>query len=581
MNVYSIELRNHFWIDSGIAGLYLIANSNPERLKLHNIEIKINEATNALEFIYNDLTELRSFLSECYEDLAMRYWNVSTTKQKENPEIVIMDKKTRELKLGPKRKPTPIADLFVKGSSWKAEGISLDELDEDEKSKVLTFLEENKKSLWGKKKYLLYELPTCHTRLEILPESTSRRKTKTCCVCGKETSSFSEVGQPSYLLFASNTAAKSFNSEGKNPDVICWECEYFSKFALHTAGYKKIGDYLLIVQPYSPSIQMLIDIQSEMGAVSPLRRHGDDEIFYCNMGLESDSLVQYASKPFELLFAFFYDKFSLLLNKRMDQKAADLTQEEIDNLAEWLDKEEYNSFFKKVYSNPVIFYLIYAETGSKTFITKDLTIYQDICYVFRLFKYMLENNINIRLFYNSLWNNDDSKNPNMIRERACKKILFKEQILHIIEPFCFTKILNGQTIAFSNVLNFMTNYELLIRREGVDMNKEQIDIAVNLGKQIAGAVIPKPDSGGKRDRDATEAAVKKIKGDLFVLRKTRTSTDFLNELNNIMFRYGITVSNKILEGVLEDVKFEDFRAYCVMGALQVINAANNSLKGEN
>lgn len=97
MNVYSIELRNHFWIDSGIAGLYLIANSNPERLKLHNIEIKINEATNALEFIYNDLTELRSFLSECYEDLAMRYWNVSTTKQKENPEIVIMDKKQGSL----------------------------------------------------------------------------------------------------------------------------------------------------------------------------------------------------------------------------------------------------------------------------------------------------------------------------------------------------------------------------------------------------------------------------------------------------------------------------------------------------
>lgn len=149
-----------------------------------------------------------------------------------------------------------------------------------------------------------------------------------------------------------------------------------------------------------------------------------------------------------------------------------------------------------------------------------------------------------------------------------------------MEPFCFRKIMNGQIMAYSDIFRFVKNYELLIKKEGAGMNKEQVDIAVNLGKQIAGSVIPKPDSEEKRDRGATEAAIKKIKGDLFVLRKTRTPADFLNQLNNMMFRYGIVVSGKLLDGVLEDVKFEEFRAYCIMGALQVINAVNNSLKGD-
>ena len=41
------------------------------------------------------------------------------------------------------------------------------------------------------------------------------------------------------------------------------------------------------------------------------------------------------------------------------------------------------------------------------------------------------------------------------------------------------------------------------------MNKEQVEIAVNLGKQIAGSVIPKPDSEERRDKDKTIAAIRK------------------------------------------------------------------------
>ena len=114
-----------------------------------------------------------------------------------------------------------------------------------------------------------------------------------------------------------------------------------------------------------------------------------------------------------------------------------------------------------------MFLLIYAESGSKTFITKDLTIYQDICYVFRLLRHMIEDDVNLRVLYSSIWDSDNKKNPNLIREKICRNILLKHSILHILEPFCFRKIMNAHIMAFSNILNFIKNYELIIRRKAI------------------------------------------------------------------------------------------------------------------
>jgi len=60
---------------------------------------------------------------------------------------------------------------------------------------------------------------------------------------------------------------------------------------------------------------------------------------------------------------------------------------------------------------------------------------------------------------------------------------------------------------------------------------------------------------------------------LFALRKTRTATDFLEQLNRIQFRYNITISNQILGGILEEsgVSFADFKSYCLLAALNTYN----------
>jgi len=122
-----------------------------------------------------------------------------------------------------------------------------------------------------------------------------------------------------------------------------------------------------------------------------------------------------------------------------------------------------------------------------------------------------------------------------------------------------------------NMLQFAVNYEIQIKEDV--MKKEQIETAVNLGKQIVIQALQQ-----ESEDKMKENILKKIKGDLFVLRKSRTKADFLTELNNLQFRYGITVSSKLLDGILEEVDFEDFRAYCIMGALNVFNS--NSRKEE-
>ena len=99
------------------------------------------------------------------------------------------------------------------------------------------------------------------------------------------------------------------------------------------------------------------------------------------------------------------------------------------------------------------------------------------------------------------------------------------------------------------------------------MTKEQIEIATKLGAQIV--LSAKEILSGDGNTDSLKA----VKGDLFGLRKTRTPVDFLEQLNRLQFRYGIIINKEIVTGILEapDVPFEDFKAYCMISALNSFN----------
>ena len=104
------------------------------------------------------------------------------------------------------------------------------------------------------------------------------------------------------------------------------------------------------------------------------------------------------------------------------------------------------------------------------------------------------------------------------------------------------------------------------------MTKEQIALATKLGAQIVLAAKEALVEEGEGLEN-----MKAVKGDLFALRKTRTAADFLEQLNRLQFRYGIVVNKEIAAGVLAEgeVPFEEFRAYCMISAL---NAYNNTMR---
>ena len=60
----------------------------------------------------------------------------------------------------------------------------------------------------------------------------------------------------------------------------------------------------------------------------------------------------------------------------------------------------------------------------------------------------------------------------------------------------------------------------------------------------------------------------KREGDLFRLRKTRSTSDFMNELARLQFRYDIDVPQDLSDAqVFNHDTFEEFRGFCVVAAL--------------
>ena len=572
-STYVIRSRNQWWIDSGIAGLYNIAIQHQIASK-HNISVTIENKTMVLH--YSDREQLGEFLSDCYEKLAEMYWNVSTKRQIEDPKAVFYDADNDEFMLKPKRNPTPIPNLFTKGSSWRLpddkSGIPWDEIDDSLKPRLEKFLTETRAELWGSKKVLLLKDPVCHKELDILP--VEGRRKNVCSICGQQSSKCSDVSQPTYLLFASNTATKSFNSEGGKADKVCWECEFLSRFAVDSASYKKIFPTikrknasaenirkfydLFIVQVVSPDLKKTINMVEKVGASSSIRQL-DTENYYCNIRTDKNSLITYSRLPFEFLWAFYSDWYGLL-RQEWETKQSSQDHSLLDELL-GISLEDA----------PLQLVLLVVGNKGQTFIIKNIIFYNDTAYVFRLMNLMDDTNISFSGLYNSLYNRVDKDKENDFRNEFFYRVLNKKSVVLQTERFAYHVSMlskEDQPVFLKEIVDFVRFYETEM---GVaQMNREQVEVAVNLGKSIV--------LQARQNLNPDE--FKKVKGDLFTLRKSRTTGTFLSQIKTLQLRYGLTVSGRIAEGILENVPFEEFKAYCMLGALNTFNSFTKAKKDE-
>lgn len=583
---YIFKLRGHWWFDAGVAGLQNIASNLVEFDEERWREIELEISPDALVISAPDESFLDSFIDACYEYLVTKWWNVSSPAQEEKRELVIYDRKKKNFDLASKCKATPVAYLSITGGSCyrPKDGIKYAELSDDMKERTTSYLRESRRKLWGTKKILLFSPPVCHPEIKVKAKNI-------CSICGKE-AKCAPVTQRFFPLFSSDNATFSFNSMLGRSDVLCRECALLGTFAVHSALYKRTNlefknnkkgkSILSVMQIYSNNLEALIDVHDIMGNSSNIRIFEKDKLAFRNFGTD-DSLVTFAKLPYEVLWSFFLLSFDELNRRRKNAYDIEKQIKGIDSLN---DEELY-----WLASTGVI--IISFEKSDKSFLTKEIFDFHDAVYLFRLIDYVGEEAKDEKILYskgiNSFWKElfrdfelvKDQKKQfdpanGILRNKILKKIFEKSSILQDVEAFVFKKAVSEEYPNISRILFFVIRYERVINGRDVNyeggkgMTKEQVDVAKGLGAQI---VI-----GGKQSLLGDSKDINKIKplkGDLFSLRKTRTATGFLEQLNRLQFRYGLVINRQIVEGILEEIPFEDFKSYCMISAL---NSYNNEFR---
>ena len=588
---HTFKARGHWWFDSGLMGLYFIAKDKTTLEAKRWPDVKVVLDFDGLSIEAPD-DRMTPFLESCYEELASNWWNRSTKKQKENPELVCYDQEKKELFCLPKRMPTPVPALSVSPKSWRGDAEAFEDLSASLQEEVTAYLKEHKKSLWTTKKKLCYEQPVCHPQLDVFPK-VRRGGGAVCSVCG-QTSVCDRVSQTSFPLFSSQSATFSFNSDLGSPDLICWECQLLGKFAVHASYYKVADSLTYIMQLNSGDLRALKDAHLTFGIPSPLRLLlEDDKIYFYNFG-EKSRILQNARLSYEVLWGFYLAAYELVLKNQQKRRNETRALEGSDE-----DEIDEESLRRTAVLNVVLAAL---DSKGNTFITKEVVTYTDTTYLFRLIgfikKYIRTEAPeamaqDLGSFFELLFWDLELPNPQkpydplngMDRNSLLRCVFEKKSIVCRVESFVFKKSLAVDYPSFGRILFFVMAYELVAhcrdseegekRGMAKGMTKEQIALATKLGAQIVLAAK----EALVKEGEGLES-MKAVKGDLFALRKTRTATDFLEQLNRLQFCYGIVVNKEIAAGVFadlaeDDVPFEEFRAYCMIAAL---NAYNNVMR---
>jgi len=175
----------------------------------------------------------------------------------------------------------------------------------------------------------------------------------------------------------------------------------------------------------------------------------DDKYFYANIGLEEDSLIKKCSAPYELLWAFMEEKYSLLL-KESSEGEETFDDVSADNF--------FFEFIEKLSKMPVQIYVLYATDIGQTFLTKNLVLYDELGYFYRLIHHMKKSGVNTLKLFSSLYEEKYD-----FREKILRNVLRKNSILRHIEQFAFRMVMRDQRISMGNILKFTIEYEQIIR----------------------------------------------------------------------------------------------------------------------
>jgi len=543
---------SHFWMDSGLLGLYKIAKKeNPSEM---GVEIHLTDEGLTFKGTEDNLTAL---FNKSYKSLLDQYYNKSTEKQKQNNEGFYYDSKEDKFVRFPKVKSMGVAGLiFSKAPRMTAKQVKYDVIEVNEagkkiKKKILppeyshlqdrfdSFLSETGLKISANN--LLIDGPNAIQPQVEIKVKKGKEKGK-CFICGAGSHSLTEIGGTVYPMITGSSGVLSFNSNGGSPEKICWKCDFLGKFVPVNGFYAYNNEGYNIYFPYSSSLVKMSEVYDDFQAVNV-----DDPNLLKNF---ENRLGGFFQRPFEQLFTFLYSLYWTVLSK----KTTDEDDSELD----------FEKLFDVIISKtPLEFYTINTTSLGDTQMGKMIWPFNDSVYLFRLFDKVEKNKISIKEVMAGLIDYDQTKNENktMMRNTVCERILKKSSIVELIEQHAF-HINKSKKQYIKPMHDFVIEYEKILKEGNDKMDQEIIDTAVSLGKTIGFSVA---------------SAGRKGKGDLFRLRKTRKPEDFLNEINRIQIKYGALVTADLYgKGQEFENNFLEFKQFCMIAALNTFNAKSQN-----
>lgn len=543
---------SHFWMDSGLLGLYNVA----KEAKPSEIDVEMHLTDDDLVFKGTE-TNLTALFTKIYESLLNQYYNKSTEKQRQKNEGFYYDSKEDKFMRFPKVKAMGIAGLIFNKAprmtvnQVKYENIELDEAGKKITKKVLPreyshlqnrledFLSETGLKISGNN--MLIDGPNAIQPQVEIKVKKGREKGR-CFICGKASHALSEIGSTVYPMITGSSGVLSFNSNGGKPEKVCWKCDFLGKFVPVNGFYVYNNESYNIYFPYSSSLIKMSEVYNDFQALTI-----DDPNLLKNF---ENKLGGFFQRPFEQLFTFLYSLYLTVLSK----KTTDEDDHELD----------FEKLFNVIISKaPLEFYTINTSSLGDTQMGKMIWPFNDSVYLFRLFDNIEKNKISIKEVMSNLVDSDQSKNENktVMRNAVCERILKKSSIVELIEQHAF-HVNKSKKQNIKPMHDFVIQYEKILKEGNDKVDQEIIDTAVSLGKTIGFSVA---------------SAGRKGKGDLFRLRKTRKPEDFLNEVNRIQIKYGALVTSDLYgKGQDFEKNFLGFKQFCMIAALNTYNAKNQN-----
>lgn len=537
---YHFPVIHQYWMDSGLLGFYTLAKENEESYP--KVKICADETGVHLR---GSQTDLESFLYQVYEVLLQKYYNTSTEKQQEERAGFYYDTKKDNFERFHKVKARGIAEvIFNKAPRPTKDSVAyvkgthrLPDPYTGLQERFDTFLSENNLKADGKT-FLIDGGNKIHPKVNI--SLVSKKPIATCRLCGRKIEAPETISGTVFPLITGSSGVKSFISGCEKVDVVCWACNYVAKFVPVVGHYSMSSDSTYIFLLYSQSFPRMINVMPSLASIT-----SDKEPLFPYQNYDGQ-LGSYFQHSYEQFFSFLYTVYQYTLTLSQGNRS----EVGLDALYKFLNDLA-----------PISFYVLHVRKLGQSFVGKLVWNFTESVYLFRLLKSLSnskEEEIDIKKV---MWELVDSDQPKrelktLVRNKVCERILKKQQIMDILEQFVY-HVCRSETKFIKSIYDFTIAYERILAGED-SMKQKLINTAVSLGKTL----------GLTLGIDG-----KKARGDLFQLRKTRRLSDFLNEVNRIQMKYGVSVTADLYNlGEELDQNFAEFKQFCMIAALNSFNS---------